>query len=338
VTAPVRLRVMVCDDDAATRLVITRLLTQQHACTVIACADGAQALRLLGQGTFDLLVLDVEMPVLGGLEVLEVLRDSKDHAHLPVVILSRERREDVVRHLARLGIAAYILKPVRTERALETLDRVLGSLSASGQPDFDAPTEVLEPTTTEPFESAPASPIAEISGTTGDLARLLAESAAQICGMMLDAELTPSEAPDCEMPSHSAFVDLLVQDRFSLKIGVHVPEPSAKRLAVRMLNAGTREVSDVEVTSAVKELGSLMAARVHAGLAERSVTSSCSAPYCVRHQQVVVPDILEGEGFVQWHTLGTGETLGLSLAADTTVSTPMVLELPTAPDEGPDAR
>jgi len=336
---PAPLRVMVCDDDAATRLVITRLLTQKYSCTVTACPDGAQALRILGQRRFDLLILDVEMPVLGGLEALELLRDSADHARLPVVILSRERREEVVRELMRLGISAYILKPVRTDRAVETLDRVFQALSASGQSDDASPEPEPEdvPAGTPPPEMF-ATPVAEVTRTTGDLARLLTGSAAQICGIMLDAELKASEAPDVEMPSYSAFVDILVQNRFSLKLGVHVPDPSARVMATRMLHAGTRELNDPEVMSAVKELGNLMAARVHAGLAERAVTSSCSAPYGSRDQVVAVPDIMEGEGFIQWHALGTGETFGLSLAADTSVATPIVVELPAAPDEAHDAR
>jgi two-component system chemotaxis response regulator CheY len=122
------MRVLVCDDDAATRYVLRRLLTQTLGCTVIECGDGIEALKLVDAGGLDMMVLDIEMPLIDGVEVLEAIRQSPRCKHLPVVMLSKERREDVIRRLVTLGICTYVLKPLRPERFIATLESLIPTL------------------------------------------------------------------------------------------------------------------------------------------------------------------------------------------------------------------
>lgn len=128
------MHVLICDDDASTRFVIKRLLTQNLGCTTAECVDGVEALRRLDEEETDLIVLDVEMPLLDGVEVLEAIRSSSRLKSLPVLMLSKERREEVVVKLVRLGIEGYILKPPRTEKVLAALERLRGALSTRNKP------------------------------------------------------------------------------------------------------------------------------------------------------------------------------------------------------------
>jgi len=114
------MHVLVCDDDTATRFVIHRLLVQKLNCTVSECGDGVEALQRLATGDVDLLILDITMPTLDGLDVLEAIRCSPQLGSLPVIMLSQERREEVVVKLIKLGILGYVVKPPRAE-ALTTL-------------------------------------------------------------------------------------------------------------------------------------------------------------------------------------------------------------------------
>ncbi len=123
------MHVLICDDDASTRFVIKRLLTQNLGCTTAECVDGVEALRRLDEEEADLIVLDVEMPLIDGVEVLEAIRSSSRLKTLPVLMLSKERREDIVVRLVRLGIEGYILKPPRTEKVLAALERLRSNLS-----------------------------------------------------------------------------------------------------------------------------------------------------------------------------------------------------------------
>lgn len=111
------MNVLVCDDDAAARFVASRWLTKTLGCVVTSCDDGVEALKLLAESSFDLAIIDLELPRLGGIEVVEAIRASAQTRDLPVVVLSQERREVVVRNLLALGVSAYLLKPLR-ERAV----------------------------------------------------------------------------------------------------------------------------------------------------------------------------------------------------------------------------
>ena len=130
------MHVVVCDDDASTRYVIKRLLVQSKGCAITECADGVEGLRAVmkGQGEVDLLILDIEMPKLNGLEVLEAVRRSAEHQALPVVVLTAERREEVVSRLLQLGVLGYVLKPLRGERLMPLVERVKRTTRAKARP------------------------------------------------------------------------------------------------------------------------------------------------------------------------------------------------------------
>ena len=119
------MNVLVCEDDPAARFVIKRWLSSTLGCNVTDCEDGVQALDLLSSRPFDLAVLDLDVPRLGGIEVVEAIRASDDVHDLPIVILSHERRQEVVRTLVGLGISDYLLKPLRAQTVRDRIGPLL---------------------------------------------------------------------------------------------------------------------------------------------------------------------------------------------------------------------
>jgi PleD family two-component response regulator len=109
------LRVLVCDDDAGTRLLLKRVLARDHSALVTEAEDGRRAVEILAESEFDLLILDLIMPGLDGVGVLEKLRASAGSAHLPVVILSSERRAESIAQVIQLGVTEFLLKPLHQE-------------------------------------------------------------------------------------------------------------------------------------------------------------------------------------------------------------------------------
>lgn len=99
------MHVLVCEDDPAARFVAKRWLQTALGCTVTDCEDGVEALALLSAHSFDLAVIDLDVPRLSGIEVVEAIRHYDPTHDLPVVILSNERRQDVVRRLLDLGVS-----------------------------------------------------------------------------------------------------------------------------------------------------------------------------------------------------------------------------------------
>ncbi len=104
-------RLLVADDNKVNRLLLTRSLELQGH-TVASAPNGRVALEMLRDGTFDLLLLDMEMPEMNGFEVLEQLAADRALRDLPVIVTSSlEGLGNVVRCI-ELGAEDYLAKPV----------------------------------------------------------------------------------------------------------------------------------------------------------------------------------------------------------------------------------
>jgi len=115
-------RVLVVDDDAAVRATVADSL-RLVGHTAVEAGDGATAIDLATRESFDLVILDVNMPRVDGFTVLEKLRRRR--ADLPVIMLTaRDEREDVVRGL-KLGADDYVRKPFGLEEFLLRVSAVL---------------------------------------------------------------------------------------------------------------------------------------------------------------------------------------------------------------------
>jgi chemosensory pili system protein ChpA (sensor histidine kinase/response regulator) len=123
IAAPPKRRVLLVDDSLSVRKVVGHMLTKAGF-EVTTANDGADALVRLGEAEFDVLVTDLEMPRLNGYELLEDVRRRPSLRELPVVILTT-RSGDKHQSLARrLGVNAYMTKPVAEEafvRLIESL-------------------------------------------------------------------------------------------------------------------------------------------------------------------------------------------------------------------------
>lgn len=123
------MKVLISDHDATSRFVIKRLIMQHLPCTCLECGDGVDALQLIDEHDIGLVILDVDMPQVDGVEVLEAIRASEAVKTMPVIVISRERREEIVARLLRLGVSGYLLKPIRTEKLLGALESIKDRLA-----------------------------------------------------------------------------------------------------------------------------------------------------------------------------------------------------------------
>ena len=104
--------VLVVDDDGTARM-IARAVLQKNGYAVSEAADGTQALTLLRLGVgFDLMVLDVDMPEVGGPEVLREVRQTTATAGLPVIVLTGDTDPETEVWLLELGADEFIRKPL----------------------------------------------------------------------------------------------------------------------------------------------------------------------------------------------------------------------------------
>ena len=104
--------VLIIDDEDGLRHTLTRVL-KIAGCQVSGAADGPQALNLINATTLDLVYLDIHLPSMNGLEVLENIRVS--HPNLPVILFTAHASLQSAVEAIRLGATDYLVKPIDPE-------------------------------------------------------------------------------------------------------------------------------------------------------------------------------------------------------------------------------
>jgi sigma-B regulation protein RsbU (phosphoserine phosphatase) len=103
---------LIVDDNEDNREILAARLAQLGYTNVAMAAGGAEALDILERSPFDLVLLDVMMPLIGGIQVLETLRAKKKLASLPVIMVSAASEQESVVRCIELGAEDYLTKPV----------------------------------------------------------------------------------------------------------------------------------------------------------------------------------------------------------------------------------
>jgi two-component system sensor histidine kinase RpfC len=138
-TSAHKLRVLVADDNPTNREVLGKILEKGgHEATLVA--DGEQALDAAEREPFDIVLLDRNMPVVGGLEALQAMRLlSGPSARLPIVILSADVTPEARRECLEAGADAFLSKPVEAARLLEQIQGIVTgkSLAETPQPTLE---------------------------------------------------------------------------------------------------------------------------------------------------------------------------------------------------------
>ena len=113
------MRVLIIDDHALFRVGLKGLLEQRSIEVVGAAADGAEGIKLAEELNPDIILLDMRMPDMGGLEVLPILREK--HPSTPVVMLTTSNEEKDLIKALRSGAQGYLLKDMEPDELVGAL-------------------------------------------------------------------------------------------------------------------------------------------------------------------------------------------------------------------------
>ncbi len=126
-------RVLVVEDSVSARAFVRAVLeapefaTPHEGCEVVEASSGFDAMRLLPRGPYDLIITDINMADINGLELVRFIRRSEHHRTTPLLIISTLRAEaDVERGLA-LGADEYLPKPFTPDQLRATCARLLSA-------------------------------------------------------------------------------------------------------------------------------------------------------------------------------------------------------------------
>ena len=121
------LELLIVDDSAAIRKILQRVLQQTELPlgTIFEAADGRQALEVLRQHPVNLVLSDINMPNMDGLEFLRALRASTEWQHLPVIMITTEGSPAKVAEAVSLGATSYVRKPFTADQLRDKLVALL---------------------------------------------------------------------------------------------------------------------------------------------------------------------------------------------------------------------
>lgn len=140
------MRILVVEDEAKVASFIRRAL-EEESYAVDLCADGSQGLDLASEGTYDLVILDLMLPSLPGMEVLKELRKQK--IQTPVLILTARSKVDQKVQGLDAGADDYLTKPFAIEELLARVRALLRRNSGEATGLLQADDLVLNPATRE---------------------------------------------------------------------------------------------------------------------------------------------------------------------------------------------
>ena len=120
------LRVLVAEDNLVNQRLVSRLLEKMGHQVVVA-SDGMAVLQILKEGEVDLIAMDMQMPILDGIETTRKIRAGERGSakHVPIVAMTANAFEEDRRKCFEAGMDGFVVKPVSAQSIREEMDRVL---------------------------------------------------------------------------------------------------------------------------------------------------------------------------------------------------------------------
>jgi CheY-like chemotaxis protein len=118
---PSRHRVLIVDDEESMRLLLAHIVSNDLQVDVTLAGTCEQALKLAGNYAYDAILLDLLMPGIGGIKVLDEIRTSSPNTTTPVIIVSVLSDPDTKNRCIAGGATAYVVKPVERKSLVATV-------------------------------------------------------------------------------------------------------------------------------------------------------------------------------------------------------------------------
>ena len=117
--------ILIADDSKTTQMLVRTTLSRMPGLQFVAAENGRQALEMLDGGAVDLLVTDINMPEMDGIELVREVRRRKSSDELPILIMTAKGEEAARGEGMALGANAYILKPLSGRELIDKASKLL---------------------------------------------------------------------------------------------------------------------------------------------------------------------------------------------------------------------
>jgi len=117
--------ILIVEDSATTRALIRAVIEDMGYFNTVEAGSGFEALKLLPTQDFSLVITDVNMPDINGLELIHFIKSNPRYNHIPLIIVSTERSEEDKKRGMALGASSYITKPFKAQELQEVVKQAI---------------------------------------------------------------------------------------------------------------------------------------------------------------------------------------------------------------------
>ena len=117
-------KILVVDDSSVMRGAIRRIL-MDNGYTVKEASDGLSGISAFEGDTFSMIITDINMPLMNGLEMIEKIKQTPKGKFVPILMLTTESQQDKVQEAKRLGASAYLVKPFTESTILQAVKKLI---------------------------------------------------------------------------------------------------------------------------------------------------------------------------------------------------------------------
>lgn len=116
---------LVVEDSPTMRQLISFSLKRFKGCKIVEAVDGVDALKKLASEKIDVILTDINMPVMDGLKLVSLIRQNPELKDLPIIIITTEGAEEDRQRGLALGANSYIAKPIQSSHLIKTIQELL---------------------------------------------------------------------------------------------------------------------------------------------------------------------------------------------------------------------
>ncbi|MCF6247691.1 MAG: response regulator [Desulfobacula sp.] len=119
------MKILIVDDSFAMLRIITKFLNNNAFYNLIQASDGVKALTSVQNETIDLIISDLNMPNMNGLELLKIIKEDHRTKHIPFIMLTVEAIQATMNKAISLNVDSYIVKPVAERLFIDEIVRIV---------------------------------------------------------------------------------------------------------------------------------------------------------------------------------------------------------------------
>jgi two-component system chemotaxis response regulator CheY len=136
---PAEYHCLIVEDSPMMRQLLVFALSRVKQLKVTEADDGVDGLKKLAAGKFDIILTDINMPIMDGLKLVKRVRTDPTHRDVPIVIITTESAEEDRQRALSLGANAYITKPIQAPQVIAKVRELLGIESSPSNSSIPTP-------------------------------------------------------------------------------------------------------------------------------------------------------------------------------------------------------